>query len=225
MHDVLLDTTFDLHHTPCSEAIAAAGGLPVQLPREGEPRELVRRLDAIVISGGDDVDPRRYGALPGPHTTNVDPDRDSFEVALVDASLELDVPLLAICRGCQLLNVARGGTLVEHVPLDGGEEHQEFAPELDARVHGLHVPSDELLASILPADVLVNSFHHQAIDKPGVGVAPVAFASDGICEAIRVGRRSLGVQWHPEFHREQPDPVFLWLVAEARKPKNFAAGV
>jgi putative glutamine amidotransferase len=134
----------------------------------------------------------------------------------VDAALEHELPLLAICRGCQLLNVARGGTLVEHLPHGDGESHGLLAYPLHARVHSLDLAPGETLAELLPPGIKVNSFHHQAVAELGGDVVPVAYAADGVCEAIRVGKRALGVQWHPEFHAEQPDPVFLWLVAEAR---------
>src|ERR671928_85811 len=112
MPEVLLSGIIDLHHAPYAHAVAAAGGTPVQIPREVDARALLARLDGLVLSGGDDVDPRRYGARPGTHTTHLDPDRDELELELIRVALEIDLPLLAICRGCQLLNVAHGGTLV-----------------------------------------------------------------------------------------------------------------
>jgi putative glutamine amidotransferase len=216
MPELLLGGIVDLHHTPYPDAIAAAGGTPVQLPREARPEELLRRLDGVVIAGGDDVDPRLYGSRPGLHTTHVDPGRDEFELALIHGALATGLPLLGICRGCQLMNVAAGGTLVEHLPLDEGEAHGQLVYPLHARVHGLRMEPGELLTNLLPGDVRVNSFHHQAVADLGGGVVPLAFAPDGVCEAIRIGSRALGVQWHPEYLREQPDPVFEWLVEEAR---------
>jgi putative glutamine amidotransferase len=170
-----------------------------------------------VLSGGDDDDPRLYGAVARAHSTHIDPERDAFELALMEAALEHDVPLLGICRGCQLLNVARGGTLVEHLPLAEGEAHGQLAYPLWARVHHLELTPGELLEGILAPDVRVNSFHHQAVDRLGDGVVALAAAPDGVCEAIRVGEQALGVQWHPEYLREHPDPVFLWLVRQARR--------
>jgi putative glutamine amidotransferase len=216
MPDTLHGDALDLYHAPYSNAIVEAGGIPVQLPREADPGELVRRLDAVVIAGGEDVNPRLYGSKPGVHSTRLDPDRDNFEVALTERALEMGIPVLGICRGCQLLNVARGGTLIEHLPLGVGESHGLLGYPMHARVHGLNMTDDDLLPGIFARDVVVNSFHHQAVDEPGDGVVPVAYAPDGICEAIRVGPHGLGVQWHPEYHREQPDPIFLWLVDTAR---------
>lgn len=217
MPELLLGGIIDLHHAPYAHAVAAAGGTPVQIPREVEPAALLERLDAIVLSGGEDVDPRRYGHRPGTHTTQLDPERDALELELIEVALEIDLPLLAICRGCQLLNVARGGTLVAHLPLDEGEAHGQLAYPLHARVHGLEVVAGGPLDGLLDADVQVNSFHHQAVAELGNGVAAAAHAPDGVLEAIAVGRRALGVQWHPEYLREQPDPIFAWLVDEARR--------
>jgi putative glutamine amidotransferase len=218
MPELLLSGIVDLHHAPYAHAVAAAGGTPVQIPREVEATALLGRLDGLVLSGGDDVDPRRYGRRPGEHTTQLDPDRDALELELIDAALTIDLPLLAICRGCHLLNVARGGTLVAHLPLDEGEAHGQLAYPLHTRVHGLDVVRGGLLDGILDPDVRVNSFHHQAIEELGDGVADAAYAPDGVLEAISVGRRALGVQWHPEYLREQPDPIFTWLVDETRTP-------
>ena len=111
--------------TGYAEGIARAGGVPVHLPREivVRPRELLQRLDAVVIAGGDNVNPRLYGGVPSGHATVLDPERDRVEVALVLAALEGDIPLLGICRGAQLLNVALGGTLLDHLSVGAGESH------------------------------------------------------------------------------------------------------
>jgi len=216
MPELLLGGIIDLHHAPYAHAVAAAGGTPVQIPREVEPAALLERLDGLVLAGGEDVDPRIYGHRPGARTTQLDPERDALELEFIAVALAIDLPLLAICRGCQLLNVARGGTLVSHLALDEGEAHGQLAYPLHARVHGLEIVDGELLDDLLDADVRVNSFHHQAGAELGDGVVAAAFAPDGVLEAITVGRRALGVQWHPEYLREQPDPIFAWLVDEAR---------
>jgi putative glutamine amidotransferase len=220
MPELLLSGLVDIHHAPYANAIAAAGGLPVQLPREADPAALVDRLDGLVVAGGEDVDPRRYGAVPGSASTQLDPDRDAHESELIAAALDRRLPLLGICRGHQLLNVVLGGTLIGHLPLDHGEAHGQLAYPLHARVHGLRFASGEPLAARLGSDVLVNSFHHQAVATPGAGVRIVATAPDGVCEALQAGPRALGVQWHPEYLREQPDPLFSWLVEEARRSRT-----
>ena len=214
--ELLPDRTIDIHHSPYTSAIAAAGGTPVQISRDADPGDLLEHLDGVVLAGGDDVDPRLYGARPGTHTTLLDPARDAFELALIEGAVERSIPLLGICRGCQLINVARAGTLTEHLSLDEGEAHGQLAYPLDCRVHGLSIAPDQFLAHVLPPDVRVNSFHHQAIDRPGSDIVVLATAPDGIIEAIGLGTRVLGVQWHPEYLLEQPDPVFSWLVEEAR---------
>jgi putative glutamine amidotransferase len=222
MPELLLGGIIDLHHAPYAHAVTAAGGTPVQIPREVEPEALLERLDGLVLSGGDDVDPRRYGRRPDAWTTQLDPDRDALEIRLVHVALAIDLPVLAICRGCQLLNVARGGTLVGHLPLDEGESHGQLAYPLHARVHALDIVAGELLDGLLDDGVRVNSFHHQAVAEPGEGVAITARAPDGVVEAITVGPRVLGVQWHPEYLREQPDPIFMWLIREAQRTGTLA---
>jgi putative glutamine amidotransferase len=218
--ELLLGGIIDLHHAPYAQAVAAAGGTPIQIPREIEAEPLVERLDGLVLSGGDDVDPRLYGARPGSHTIHLDPERDALEIELVEAALAIGMPLLAICRGCQILNVARGGTLVPHLPLDEGESHGQLAYPLHTRVHGLEIVPGGLLDGVLDAGVHVNSFHHQAIAELGDGVAVAARASDGVIEAVSVERRALGVQWHPEYLHEQPDPIFEWLVDDASRTRT-----
>ena len=217
MPELLLSGLVDIHHAPYANAVAAAGGIPVQIPREASAGALLPRLDALVVAGGEDVDPRRYGSVPRSSTTQIDPDRDAHEAELIEAALALEIPLLGICRGHQMLNVVCGGTLVPHLSMDVGEAHGQLAYPLHARVHGLRIHEDDPLSELLPADIVVNSFHHQAVDHPGEGVRIVAEAPDGVCEALRVGVLALGVQWHPEYLREQPDPVFTWLVDSARQ--------
>jgi putative glutamine amidotransferase len=216
MPELLLGGAVDVHHTPYAAAVAASGGIPVQVPCDATPEEIVPRLDGLVVSGGNDVDPRLYGQRPGLYTTPLDPDQDHFELELIRAALEAKVPLLGICRGCQLMNVAKGGSLIGHLPLDEGEAHGQLAYPLHARVHSLRIVPDELLAGVLSDGTCVNSFHHQAVGEMGAHVVPLAYAFDGICEAIRIGRYALGVQWHPEYLREQPNPIFAWLIDAAR---------
>lgn len=206
----------DVHVTAYSEAVAVAGGVPVQLPRDADPGALVERLDGLVLAGGDDVDPRRYGQVPTAGSTPIDPHRDAFELALVAAADATSVPVLGICRGMQLLNVARGGTLVPDLPLGTGEAHGFFGYPPATRVHEVRTADGSLAADVLGARIAVNSFHHQAVASPGSGLRPSAWAADGVVEAIEDETgRLLGVQWHPEL-LEQPDPVLSWLVEQAK---------
>jgi putative glutamine amidotransferase len=216
MPELLLGGAVDIFHAAYGHAVRQAGGIPVLVSRDAKPQALVNRLDGLVIAGGDDVDPRRYGGRPGPHTSQLDPDRDSFESELIDTAIERRLPILGICRGCQLMNVARGGTLIDHLALDVGEAHGQLAYPLHSRVHALRYVPGGLSEQILPPGTYVNSFHHQAVDSLGSDVKADAFALDGICEALTIGDLALGVQWHPEYFRDQPDPTFTWLVDQAR---------
>lgn len=182
--------------------VQRAGALAVMLPPDGPEHAAatVARLDALVIAGGPDVEPVRYGAVTGPRTGPPDRARDAWELALIDAALAADVPLLGICRGMQLLNVALGGTLVQHL-----DEHAEHAGHAGPPgVFGRHpvepVPGTRY-AGIVPEEISVPTFHHQAVDRLGSGLVASAHAKDGTVEAIEPsgpGGWVLGVQWHPE---------------------------
>ncbi|WP_086729372.1 gamma-glutamyl-gamma-aminobutyrate hydrolase family protein [Streptomyces carpinensis] len=176
--------------------VQRAGGLAAMLPPDLPERAAatVARLDGLVIAGGPDVEPERYGAEPDPRTGPPARARDTWELALIEAALSARVPLLGICRGMQLLNVALGGTLVQH--LDG---HAEVVG-----VFGGHpvtpVPGTRYAAAV-PEETSVPTYHHQAVDRLGEGLIASAHASDGTVEAIELPSAAhwvLGVQWHPE---------------------------
>lgn len=175
--------------------VQAAGGLAAMLPPD-EPAaaaQAVARLDALVIAGGPDVQPSRYGAQPHPRTGPPDLARDTWELALIEAALESGTPLLGICRGMQLLNVALGGTLTQHL-----EGHTE-----DVGVFGSHpvipVPGT-LYASVVPETFAVPTYHHQSLDRLAAPLTASAHAADGTVEAVELPGTpwALGVQWHPE---------------------------
>lgn len=175
------------------EAVYRAGGEPLTV-YHGEPGGLAARLarfDGIVVPGGGDLGPGRYGAEPDPRTAPTDDAQDEADLAVVRAALAHRLPTLAICRGMQVLNVACGGTLVQHVP-PGGVDH--LGP------HGVKLEPDCRTARVLGADaVAVSSYHHQAVDVLGRGLRVVARAPDGIAEALEHDTaRLLCVQWHPE---------------------------
>ncbi|WP_327427400.1 gamma-glutamyl-gamma-aminobutyrate hydrolase family protein [Streptomyces sp. NBC_01236] len=175
--------------------VQRAGGLAVMLPPDdpAQAAATVARLDGVVVAGGPDVDPVRYGAERSPRTGPAAPERDAWELALIRAALASGTPLLGICRGLQLLNVALGGTLVQHI--DGHVK--------DAGVFGHHevtpVPGS-LYAGVVPEVTAVPTYHHQAVERLGDGLRASAHAADGTVEAIELPGSSwvLGVQWHPE---------------------------
>jgi putative glutamine amidotransferase len=177
-------------------AIEAAGGMPVVLPPLGDAEAFLERLDGVCISGGPDLDPSAYGAVDR-HTElgPTEPGLDAFEIALARAADARRIPVLGVCRGAQAINVARGGTLHQHVPA-----HRQAEPAT-ATTHSVVVESDTLLARLVGTRPLrVNSFHHQAVDVLGHGLRAVAHAADGTIEAVEApgARLMLGVQWHAE---------------------------
>jgi gamma-glutamyl-gamma-aminobutyrate hydrolase PuuD len=182
-----------------ADAVAAAGGEPVLLPTGAVDADVVARLDGLVMAGGADVDPARYGRAPGPHTTVVRPGRDESELAVLQAALDRDLPLLAICRGMQLLNVALGGDLVQHLPeIENTGTHDPGAGRYQRREVRTE-PGTELHRLLGPT-APVACHHHQAISRIAPELTASAWAEDGVVEAVEaVGRRfCLGVQWHPE---------------------------
>jgi putative glutamine amidotransferase len=192
-----------------AQAIAAAGGVPVVLPPvdiDGiEP--LLARLAGVCLSGGPDIHPATYGAEPHPRLGPTWPDLDAYELTVARRADALGVPLLAICRGMQTLNVARGGTLHQHV--DG---HRQDRP-CEQPDHAVDVAPDSRLAALAgDRRIDVNSFHHQAIDDIGRGLRPVAWSGDGVVEAVEghSARFLLGVQWHAEGLIARPEQLALF---------------
>jgi anthranilate synthase component 2/putative glutamine amidotransferase len=182
-----------------ADAVSEAGGDPVLLPTASVTPDVVPRLDGLVLAGGADIDPARYRSEPGPHTVNTRPDRDASEVALLQAALDRDLPVLAICRGMQLLNVVLGGTLLQHLPEVPGAQPHQLGLGLYADREVRTAPGSAV-HRILGPDSTVNCHHHQALDAIADGLTPSAWAEDGLVEAVELpGRRfCLGVQWHPE---------------------------
>ncbi len=180
------------------QAISRAGGIPVVIPpfrSDHEIAGLLERVDGICLSGGPDLHPSAYGAEPDPALGPTEPEVDEFEVALVRAALQRHMPLLCICRGAQLLNVVRGGTLVQHLP-----DHRQTEPGR-LPTHRVRVdPASKLAQALGATEVEVNSFHHQAVERLGGNLRPVAWSEDGIVEGIEATDRPfvLGVQWHAE---------------------------
>jgi len=189
-----------------STSIQAAGGLAVILPPDpaatADPDLVLDRIDGLLLAGGSDIDPATYGAAPGPETTGYRAERDEFEVALLRRALERDMPALGICRGMQMLNVACGGTIDQHVPdrLGGDVLHREVAGTYSE--HEVEIVGGTLAARAVGGEgTSVKSHHHQGVDRLGEGLEVSGHsATDRIVEAIEApGKRyALGVLWHPE---------------------------
>lgn len=204
----------EVYLSPYIRSVSGAGGTPILLTRESDPVAIVDRLDGLLLSGGEDVDPRRYGSVPTEHATVLDPGRDAFELALFDAALDKGIPVLGVCRGCQLINVALGGTLIPHLSASEGESHSFYGYPGDYRPQPITVAAGSRLADVLGTELHVNSYHHQAVSIPGRGVTATAHAQDGVIEGIEVeGGNVVAVQWHPEMFGG--DPLFSWLVGKA----------
>jgi putative glutamine amidotransferase len=205
-------------------SVEKAGGLPLVLA-PGRPEDagaLLDRLDALVLSGGADVDPGQYDEPRHETVTRVLPERDQFELALCREALRRDLPILAICRGHQVLNVATGGTLVQDIPsqLPGAADHDPEKERWETAHEVLVLPGTRLREILGSERVAVNSFHHQAVKDLGAGlVLSARAADDGVVEGIEMPDRRfvLGVQWHPEafWDHEPSDPLFAALVRAA----------
>lgn len=229
-----------------ARAVAAAGGLPVALP-PADPDladAVLARLDGLLLSGGPDVDPAWYGEAPRPELGRVDPERDAWEIALVRAALALDVPVLGICRGVQVMNASLGGTLLQDIPAQvaGALRHQR-AGSGPTPTHGVEVAPDSLLAGLLvaggagpgrpardgasPLALRVNSRHHQAVRDPAPPFRVVAWAGDGVIEAIESPGPgfAVGVQWHPEDMADEGSRnLFRGLIEAARARRAAREG-
>ena len=196
------------------DAVDAAGGQPVLLPIGALTADVVERLDGLVLAGGADVDPGLYGEAAGRHTTVLRPDRDVTELLGLTAALDRDLPVLAICRGMQLLNVALGGDLVQHLPDVSGVGCHDPGPGLYEE-RTVRIAPTSSLHRLLGPTASADCHHHQALRRIPSGLTPTAWAEDGTVEAVEViGRRfCIGVQWHPEAGKDQR--LFAALVEAA----------
>jgi putative glutamine amidotransferase len=191
------------------DSVRRAGGLAVLLtPGETDPGELLERIDGLVLAGGGDLDPASYGGGPHTHTYSVSPERDVFELALLRGVLDRGLPTLAICRGMQILNVALGGGLHGHLPDVVGDSVVHRSSQTEAAAHAVRLAARSRLAGRIGAAELaaVPSWHHQALDRLGAGLEPVAWAPDDVIEAVELrGEPQLvAVQWHPELAGPTP---------------------
>jgi anthranilate synthase component 2/putative glutamine amidotransferase len=185
------------------DAVVAAGGVPLLLPPAGTDPSVLEVLDGLVIAGGCDVDPGAYDATPHQETVDTRPARDNHESVLIRAALDRDLPLLAICRGLQMLNVALGGTLHQHLPEVVAHDQHRPEPAVFGTTE-VKIEPGTLTAEILGEQAGGSCYHHQALDVVAPGLRVTARAGDGTIEAAEVEGRdfALGVQWHPEENLE-----------------------
>ena len=204
-------------------AVERAGARPLLVPPSDEGiEETLDAVDALVFSGGSDLDPETYGDEPHPETFGVHPERDRAELALLTRALERDMPVLAICRGSQVFNVALGGDLVQHLPEIVGNEKHKQTPGVFAD-HDVDVDPDSRLGSLIGERAPVKSHHHQGFGRIGTGLHTVAHAQDGTIEALEDPdkRFAVGVLWHPEAGEDQR--LFKELVRQAAEYRNARA--
>jgi putative glutamine amidotransferase len=201
-----------------ADQVVEAGGIPLLLPPSGsafEAAAAIAAIDGLVLTGGPDLDPARYGVAPDARTTGVQPGRDAWEADLLDAALAADLPVLGVCRGAQLLNIACGGTLRQDLPERVGHDGHRPAP---GSYGAVQVDTDPAMlpGTVLGGSVQVQCSHHQAVEALGAGLVATAWHADGTIEAVCMPGRAfvVGVQWHPE---AGTDPrLFQALVSAAR---------
>jgi putative glutamine amidotransferase len=209
------------------ESIRRAGAEVVELTFADQPDAVVGRVDGLVLTGGGDVAPGLYGAQAHPTFEAAEPGRDAFDIALIKAAIAVNLPVLAICRGMQVLNVAYGGDLVQDIPTEvNGALHHDVREPRYALAHEVWVSPTSRLAALMKDDLedgescQVNSRHHQAVRHLGEGLEATATAPDGVIEAVErpAARFCLGVQWHPEnfWRTGEFRPLFEGFVEAAR---------
>ncbi|MEU3839238.1 gamma-glutamyl-gamma-aminobutyrate hydrolase family protein [Streptomyces sp. NPDC028635] len=230
----LVAGTDDRHTTPYVDSfmsdfatrVAKAGGVPVHLPYDAHPVDVCEWMSGLVISGGQDVHPARWGGDTSvvrgvdprldPHAH--DAERDDYEVTLIRTAIDRGIPVLGVCRGMQLLNVALGGTLIADLPPGTVPHSSPLAAPTDGDAeHLVTFEPGSTAARLFGASAVTNSWHHQAVDRCGAGLVVTGRTPDGVAEAVEApGAPILGVQWHPEL-MERDDPALAWIVDEARQ--------
>ena len=207
---------FDVYWVDYAQGVIAAGGVPVFLPLSLDPAEIIPRLDGLLMSGGADIDPKRYGAEPEPELQSIEPARDEFELKILELVYECELPVAGICRGLQILNVHAGGSLYQDIP---PHSVRDKAPS--TRVHDITTEKGSILEKLYGEKLEVNSLHHQSIKTLGKHFSASATSNDGIVEGIEHSQLPIvAVQWHPEMlDTRDSDPIFRWLVSKAEVRK------
>lgn len=209
-------------HRGYVDAIAAAGGLPLVLPAVSgagaheRVLEVVAQADGLLLTGGGDVDPATYGEPAAPEVYDLDPDRDALEIAAYRTARTVGVRVLGICRGIQIMAVASGGSLYQHLPSAGFDHHWAEERQYEP-VHEILADAGTAAERALAGSVKVNSIHHQAVREAGTGLHPTAWSDDGVIEAVE-GESALGIQWHPERLLDSDErhlAGFHWLLEES----------
>ncbi len=213
--EILADFDADLYYADYANGVIEAGGLPVHIPIDVDPADLAGVLDGLLLPGGADIEPARYGADPETDDFPPEPGRDEQELRLLDSALDRGIPVLGICRGLQVVNVAMGGTLHQDVP-----PHAGFDRPTTTELHTVTFRPNSTLGRIYGAEHPVNSLHHQTVDRLGDNLVATAHSDDGSVEGLEhADLPVVAVQWHPEMLPTRPtDPAFAWLVETAAEP-------
>ncbi len=212
--------------TSYTKLLSSLGALPVILPYETAFNALLPIISGVLLIGGGDPDPYLYNAHPSPNLGSITPGRDFYELSVIKTAYRLNIPTLGICRGCQIMNVALGGTLTQHIPTEIPNAlcHNQPSPK-NSTIHSILLNSQSLLYTLWQKPYnRVNSFHHQAIKTTAKGFILSAFSPDGVIEAIECPSKKffLGVQWHPELMTDYEDQqkIFAAFIKAAKITKE-----
>lgn len=209
--EILADLDGDWFYADYARGVLEAGGLPVHLPLDVDPELFVGRLDGILLTGGADIGPDRYGMASETEEFPPEPQRDDFELNLLAAAANEGIPVLGICRGLQMVNVFTGGTLHQHIP-----EHAKFDLPTTTLSHLVEFTEGSTLGEIYGASLEVNSLHHQTVNRVGDNLVVTASAHGTVEGLEHETLPIVAVQWHPEMlPTRTKDPIFSWLVTQA----------